>query len=142
MSIKLIISHNERGEPYNRLYHQEEVLVGRDEAVDLRLDDPAISLVHCSLRWHGDTLWLLDRDSTNGTRVAGQPAPHGERVRIASGARIALGPFQLQVTTYPRSPRTTPAPRRHRPAALALTILMGAVMASAAGLLAWLLFAG
>lgn len=59
--------------------------VGRDPACDIVLTDPTVSREHAALVRRGDTWWVLDLGSTNGTRVqdvqaAEQPIAHGDEV--------------------------------------------------------------
>jgi hypothetical protein len=59
--------------------------VGRDPACDIVLSDPTVSREHAALVRRGDTWWVLDLGSTNGTRVRGvqaaeQPIAHGDEV--------------------------------------------------------------
>lgn len=59
--------------------------VGRDPACDIVLTDPTVSREHAALVRRGDTWWVLDMGSTNGTRVRGvqaaeQPVSHGDEV--------------------------------------------------------------
>jgi len=51
---------------------QEQVLIGRDRACALRLDDPTVSRRHCLIDAGGEAAWVLDLDSLNGTFVNGQ----------------------------------------------------------------------
>jgi len=72
---------------------REVVLIGRDDEVDLRVDDPAVSRRHARLMCGpGDGYRIEDLDSTNGTYV------RGERVYSAQlypGDHIQLGPNTL-----------------------------------------------
>lgn len=67
----------------------DHVLVGRDEAVDVLVDEPLVSRLHARLERAGATYSLRDLGSTNLTRVNGevisQPVllRHGDEVRFA-----------------------------------------------------------
>lgn len=140
MAFRLVIIHRERGEEYTRLFHQQEVLVGRDEAADLCLDDPGVSLVHLSLTNRGGQVWLQDRGSTNGTTVAGEPMTPSQRVRLSGQDTVTLGPFQLRLQEEPAvEVPALPRGGRPSPGVLALAVVMGLLMVSASGALAWLL---
>jgi hypothetical protein len=82
------------------------VLIGRDPAPsdgeeDVRLiavDDPgrSVSKTHLAVQVDDDAVWVLDRNSTNGTRVVGPggmetPVLPGHRVPLLPGASVHLG---------------------------------------------------
>ena len=54
-------------------------------------DSEIVSRVHANLRIEGDTYYLEDVGSSNGTYINGLPLPVGNRHRLRSGDRIALG---------------------------------------------------
>jgi hypothetical protein len=63
-------------------------LLGRGTDCDLRLIDPGVSRHHAELRVENDQVVLVDRGSTNGTFVNGQPV---RRVVLTDGTHITLG---------------------------------------------------
>jgi FHA domain-containing protein len=63
-------------------------LLGRGTDCDLRLVDPGVSRHHAELRVENDQVVLVDRGSTNGTFVNGQPV---RRVVLADGTQVTLG---------------------------------------------------
>ena len=63
-------------------------LLGRGTDCDLRLVDPGVSRHHAELRVEDDQVVLVDRGSTNGTLVNGQPV---RRVVLVDGTTITLG---------------------------------------------------
>ncbi len=54
-------------------------------------DSEVVSRVHANLRVEGDTYYLEDVGSANGTYINGLPLPAGNRHRLRLGDRIALG---------------------------------------------------
>ncbi|MCA9672627.1 MAG: FHA domain-containing protein [Myxococcales bacterium] len=79
-------------------FEQAEVLIGRSEAVEVRLPDPAVSLVHARiLRRRGGKLVLVDDGSTNGTYVDGVRVEVGRARRLRAGSRIVAGPYVIDV---------------------------------------------
>ncbi len=67
-----------------------EVVIGRAEDADLRIDLPAISRRHAVVRL-GPPISIEDQGSANGTRVRGTTLAQGERVRLAPGDVIEFG---------------------------------------------------
>jgi hypothetical protein len=63
-------------------------VLGRGEAVEIRLEDPFASSRHCQISRQGDVLVIEDLNSTNGTYLNGdllegpQPLHPGDRIRI------------------------------------------------------------
>ena len=75
---------------------KETTVIGRpdpdsDSAPDVEIElDDAISRHHAEIRRHGD-FYLVDLNSTNGTRLNGEALPPLEERRLAQGDRIQLG---------------------------------------------------
>jgi hypothetical protein len=97
------------GEPRHRFcFEQDEVLVGRDEAVEVRLPDPAVSFVHLQLLHKKGRLLATDRGSTNGTRLDGRALRADEPVEVRPGSRLEVGPFLLELEEPDRQAPTRP----------------------------------
>lgn len=72
------------------------IIVGRDPACAITLDDPSVSREHLRARRIDDATWQLeDPGSVNGTFV------NGERLRgkqtVSVGARVQIGRFSLRI---------------------------------------------
>ncbi len=70
-----------------------EVLVGRDESCDIRIDSQAVSREHCSIEQDGETLIIRDLGSTAGTYYKGDKV---ERLAVEDGMEIEVGPAVLK----------------------------------------------
>ena len=87
--------------------------IGRSEARDVILFDPAASRNHAQLEWVGADMWLRDHGSGNGTfvngsRVREQCLRHGDRVRVGSTE------FRFEWADGPvNEPPTLPASQLH-----------------------------
>lgn len=56
-----------------RIFRQAELLIGRDPACEIALDDEAVSARHARLSYHHGQWWAEDLGSTNGTRLNQMP---------------------------------------------------------------------
>lgn len=74
--------------------HPGRLLIGKSQACDLRLTDPAVSRRHASVEIVDGHLRLQDLSSTNGTFVGDLVA---ESVRLRGGERLRLGYSTLEV---------------------------------------------
>jgi len=98
---------------------QPVLSMGRGSACDIAVPDQAASRHHCDLRWNGSQWEVVDRGSTNGTRLNG--APVFQPAALRPGDAIAIGdtvwlfrPQAAQPATQPAIPGAQPA----RPAPL------------------------
>jgi two-component system response regulator AtoC len=78
------------------LPEQGIVRIGRDDASDVRLDDPNASQRHAQLHV-GATLEIEDLGSTNGTRVRGERLATGRRAVVMPGEAISIGWATLMI---------------------------------------------
>jgi pSer/pThr/pTyr-binding forkhead associated (FHA) protein len=80
-----------------RLFSMREVLIGRDPACEMILDDPTVSNRHARLSYHHGQWWLEDLQSTNGTFLNNEPiaAP----LVVTSGDVVRCG--QVELTLIP-----------------------------------------
>lgn len=84
-----------RGGHREILVDGQSIRVGRTEWADFAVpDDPRISSVHFELRWDGHQAVIRDLNSSNGTRVNGQPVT--EHV-LSSGDLLVAGETQFTV---------------------------------------------
>jgi pSer/pThr/pTyr-binding forkhead associated (FHA) protein len=70
-------------------------LIGRHANCDLKVGSPRVSVHHCAILIHGRRVALKDLESTNGTRINGEPV-HGER-ELRHGDVIWVGPALIEV---------------------------------------------
>jgi len=54
-------------------------------------DSEVVSRIHADIRLEGDTFYIEDTGSSNGTYINNTPLTIGNRHRLRSGDRIALG---------------------------------------------------
>jgi len=75
--------------PFLRSFSQSEVILGRDQACDIKLDDESISANHAKLSFHQGQWWLEDLESTNGTTLNGDKLTTA--TVVTSGDEIKFG---------------------------------------------------
>ncbi len=68
--------------------------VGRAPRADFIIDAALVSRLHCRLTATGDTIEVVDLESTNGTFVNDRRI---ERAQVASGDRLRVGGVELVV---------------------------------------------
>ena len=69
------------------------ISVGRSAENDVAIADYSISNRHCYFLTSGPQVMLVDCGSTNGTLVAGKPAPARQPVPLNGGETVVLGRF-------------------------------------------------
>jgi len=67
-----------------------ENIVGRDEAANVRIDDPMVSRRHARIVVNGASALVEDLGSKNGTFVDGQPITNGS-MPLRNGLQLAFG---------------------------------------------------
>jgi DNA-binding NtrC family response regulator len=90
----------ERSFPLDR----DVVVVGKDPASDVTLDDPFVSARHLRLERRGARWLLRDLGSTNGTAVGGLRVGEAE---LAPGLAVTLGESELVLDPAPRARQAT-----------------------------------
>lgn len=71
-----------------------EVIVGRDDACDIRIVSRSVSREHCTIEREGDDLYLRDLGSTGGTYVDEERI---DRVALREGMEFRVGPARLKI---------------------------------------------
>jgi pSer/pThr/pTyr-binding forkhead associated (FHA) protein len=77
---------------------QQLALIGRHPLCKVRLVDPSVSALHCSLVRAGGGVWLVDLLSREGSVVNGSPV---RWARLADGDRVRVGAYEVQVCLRP-----------------------------------------
>jgi hypothetical protein len=84
-----------------RPYAGPEMIIGRDPAVDLFIDNLAVSRRHARISWNRGSFVLEDLGSANGTFLDGKPITRG---RIDADSDVEIGKFGLSIYEYPAEP--------------------------------------
>ncbi len=73
------------------------VTIGRTPDNQIVVNHPQVSSKHAQIAKSGDQLFLEDRGSANGTFVRGQRLTPGQRVSVANGEKVFIGPMPLLI---------------------------------------------
>ncbi len=65
-----------------------QLLIGKGDAADIRLNDDSLSRIHVSIRKKGDNFFLTDLDTDSGTKVNGNDT---DRAELNDGDLIEIG---------------------------------------------------
>jgi two-component system, NtrC family, response regulator AtoC len=82
---------NEAGASSHALPLRGDVVIGRADDADVRLDDVAASRRHAKLVIDGGAIALVDLGSANGTTVRARKLAANERVELSAGDSVELG---------------------------------------------------
>ncbi|MCB1087199.1 MAG: FHA domain-containing protein [Verrucomicrobiae bacterium] len=91
--------------PMEYLLEREMIRVGRSEGNDIVVATPQVSAIHLELKREGDDFRLIDRESTNGTRVNGERVSN---VVLRDGDEIVLGRVVMILYSQAASPKLEP----------------------------------
>jgi len=71
--------------------------IGRTPDNDIVISHAQVSSRHALLHSIGGAFFIEDRGSGNGTFVRGQRIPAGQKIAVASGEKLYIGPMPLQI---------------------------------------------
>jgi len=98
------------------LHRQSLFSMGRGTGCDIVVLDHRASRHHCDVRWNGRQWEVLDRGSTNGTRVNGVPIRQpvvlhpGDAIAIGETTLVLRQPSALPAAQLPPQPTTPSQP--------------------------------
>jgi ABC-type multidrug transport system ATPase subunit/pSer/pThr/pTyr-binding forkhead associated (FHA) protein len=73
------------------------ITIGRTPDNQIVVNHPQVSSKHAQIVKAGEQLFLEDRGSANGTYVRGQRVAPGQRVPVANGEKVFIGPMPLLI---------------------------------------------
>lgn len=79
-----------------RSYQQEQVTIGRRENNLVVLKQEHVSSRHAVIERSGNTWFLIDRDSRNGTWLNGERVVANKQEQLRSGDSIVIGPYAME----------------------------------------------
>jgi pSer/pThr/pTyr-binding forkhead associated (FHA) protein len=78
-------------------FNAAEVIVGRDPACELPLDDESVSARHARLSFHHKQWWLEDLNSTNGTFINDDPVQTATVIMTGDAIRCGESVFSVKI---------------------------------------------
>lgn len=117
-AFKLILVNDLSGAPSQEFeLVKPEIVIGRDEGVELHIASPAVSRRHARLMREGEGYMLEDLGSSNGTFVNGEklsgryPLKSGDRVRLGQAITLTYRApvISSSVETAVRAPMAVPS---------------------------------
>jgi pSer/pThr/pTyr-binding forkhead associated (FHA) protein len=83
-------------------FDRDAIVIGRSETVDIRIDDPAVSRVHCQVTRTPSGRWILqDFGSRNKTYLGDEPVGRHE---LINGDTFHVGPARIVFSGAPGDP--------------------------------------
>lgn len=78
-----------RGDPFYRTVEGESLIIGRSSDADLEIPDRFLSRQHARMFHRGDSWWVEDLHSRNGTRINGRLIERAERFGPGDELRLS-----------------------------------------------------
>ncbi len=104
-AITLVVHHPE-GNLVRPLREGESISIGRATPADLVVVDDRLSRVHATFSWVEGKVVVADRESRNGTWIAGQRVSHAE---LGVGGEVMIGRTVVRIC-HARAPEQAGAP--------------------------------
>jgi hypothetical protein len=76
---------------------RKSVGIGRDKSNAVIIADPKVSKFHALVKFKGDTAYIRDSQSTNGTTVNGEHLPPSKDRAIKDGDVVVVGTTELRM---------------------------------------------
>ncbi len=73
----------------------DELILGRSDAVDVVIGDGAVSSKHLMITYDGEGVYIVDLGSTNGTKLNGEKIMAREPRKLSSGDTVLIGKTTL-----------------------------------------------
>jgi pSer/pThr/pTyr-binding forkhead associated (FHA) protein len=107
---------------------------GRDPECDLLLESQSASRFHADFIFSGQELFVVDRQSTNGTFVNGNRVPANEQISLEIGDRVRIGPAEVVIWNEDELPQEVkqylPESGRISPQTIFVNLIDGLVLAN------------
>lgn len=89
----------EAGREISYQFDQQRIVIGRSAGADIRLPFRTVSEVHATIRLEGGDYFVIDNNSTNGTRVNGERLIPDRPKALRNGDEIEVGVCLMSIST-------------------------------------------
>jgi DNA-binding winged helix-turn-helix (wHTH) protein len=107
---------------------------GRDPECDLVIESQSASRFHADFIFSGQELFVVDRQSTNGTFVNGNRVPANQQISLEIGDRVRIGPAEVVIWNEDELPQEVkqylPESGRITPQTIFVNLVDGLVLAN------------
>ncbi len=107
---------------------------GRDPECDLVIESQSTSRFHADFIFSGQELFVVDRQSTNGTFVNGNRVPANKQISLEIGDRVRIGPAEVVIWDEDELPdevkQYLPESGRITPQTIFVNLIDGLVLAN------------
>lgn len=93
--MKVVLELQDQLSNIKKVTVRHDIVIGRGADCNLRLSAPQVSRRHCFLRISGDSAFVSDLDSSNGTFLNGNRLSSGKRFELHDGALLSVGPVKF-----------------------------------------------
>lgn len=98
---KVYYFHNMQNSDVYKL--ENNFVLGRDASADIQLSDESVSSVHLKILLKNSHIFIVDLQSSNGTKVNSINIAANDEVRLRVGDNLALGNISLQLSRKSKS---------------------------------------
>ncbi|MEZ5422061.1 MAG: transglycosylase SLT domain-containing protein [Pyrinomonadaceae bacterium] len=116
--MKFLFVQEVDGEPHEIVFEKEHTTIGRATDNDIQLDDQGLSRLNSTVYIDGETVRIVDNDSTNGTLVNDEPAARDGTI-LEDGDTIKVGSSTVLTFKKVREPAAEEASNDQSAAAAA-----------------------
>ena len=100
----LFLRYRQGGGDWQEIILEEgETVVGRGSECELQIQDNEISRNHLKFIRKGNSVWISDLNSTNGTRLVDTMIPTSQEVAVNPGQEIQIGSVVLMIQPQERA---------------------------------------
>lgn len=94
--LELILVHPD-GQREKSVVYRRAIRIGRSPTCHVQLPSSTVSGEHCEIRVDEQGIWIIDLESTNGTRVNGVKIPSMKTEPLKPGDEVSIPPFRIVI---------------------------------------------
>jgi hypothetical protein len=133
-ALQLLLIEEGQLKQRSRMTPNMTITAGRDPECDLAIESQGASRFHADFFFTGQELFVVDRQSTNGTFVSGSRIPSDEETPLEIGDRVRIGTAEVVIWDEDELPQEVkqflPESGRFAPQTLFVNLADGLVLAN------------